>query len=469
MKASLCGVFFFIIYSSSLAGEWPVYRPAQVNCFRDPANSNNAQVNPDRIIVNDLADFTSEGWTIKIISSRHFEFWSNSQPQTKKLGHMKQDFDFPPSNVKILCRETIPRTLGLWIFSGAIPQKNDKFYISVISNGEKAGKISGGYCDFSLAVPVWHNYHSGVDIGEVGELAPPTPTPAPGDPTPLPGKVCHTYPVRSGEMVGVKLLTDGGCAVIVKTDDGVYDWYSYVQNDVFDLGNYTSDPILIEASGDKATRLSSFVNHDYPHLHYGVYSDDEATEPAGTRSIKNPLNNLVPNFENPVTPPAVIEIPNVPGICFRADDHGLPSPLPTPFTTSTIKANVDIEAKMLDFNGAPTQPMGVNQIGYYLYTGDGEEIQFLESRIFMNDHVWCGEPGQNEYSPYHFDEYGMNRVEFQTLYGRGPFPSVLMHNYYYILTNNQDISGGKAGFSTEGSWNTEETVGLYRRCDSNPV
>jgi hypothetical protein len=458
MKSSYFVLLFFIVVSSSVAGEWPVYQPAEIISTRDPGNSNGAIIKTNRIIVNDIVNCVFESWTIEVVSSKSFEFWRNSQPQMKQIGQMKQEFESSMGYIKLLCKEKITGENGTWIFALEKPEPGDKFYISVTSNGDQAGKLSGGYCDFTGAVPVWHNYHSGIDIGEVENLADPTPTPAPGDPTPIPGTVCHIYPVRSGEIVRIRLLAGGDKAVIVRNSPGVYDWYSHVQHDVFDVGDYSANPIQVDAGGIFATRLSSLVFHQYPHLHFGIYSDDQATEPAGTKSIKNPLNGLVPGNEFPVTPPAVIDLPSVEGICFRADDHGLPTPLPTPFTLSTIRGDIDIEAKMLDYNGATTHPMGVNQIGYHLYSGYGPEMRFGESRIFMDENVFCGEPGQNEYSPYHFNEYGLNRVEFQTLYGRGPFPSVLMHNYYYILTNNQDLSGGKAGFSTEGSWNTEETI-----------
>ncbi len=332
-----------------------------------------------------------------MISRRKFRIWNSDFPLEDEIGHAKKEFLFSKGILKLINREEIT-FWGKWIFSKAPPNPGDRFYITVTANGAPAGDIAGGYCDYTSVSDVWHNYHSGIDIGEVENLTFPTPTPAPGDPTPIPGTVCHIYPVRPGEIVKVFIPDPNKqqSAVIVKTGDNMYDWYDHVQHDVFNLGTYFFHPIQVEADGPFATRLSSLVNHDYPHLHYEVLNDDQGNT-ANTKSIKNPLHNLIPNTEYPIVPPAVVDYPSVRGICFRADDHGVPTP-PTPFTDSTISGMIDIEAKMQDFNGAPTNPIGINQIEYYLFSTFGLEQQFRESRVFMDRNVLCGEAGQNVFA-----------------------------------------------------------------------
>lgn len=243
MKTVSTAFMLIITISLCSAGEWPVYKPAIVLSTRDPGNSNSAIIRPDRVIMNDLVSCISESWTLEVISNRSFEFWRDSQPQMKQIGHMKREFQFSMGLVKIMCKDKIAGKFGEWIFALEKPQPGDKFYISVTFDGEQAGKLSGGYCDFTGASEVWHNYHSGIDIGEVESLTSPTPTPAPGVPTPIPGAVCHIYPVRSGEIIRVRLLVGGDKAVILKITDGVYDWYSHVQNDIFEVGDYSSNLI----------------------------------------------------------------------------------------------------------------------------------------------------------------------------------------------------------------------------------
>jgi hypothetical protein len=108
----------------------------------------------------------------------------------KEVGHARHDFEFSMGILKLLSKEEITM-IGTWIFSIEPPNPGDKFYISVTSSGKQAGKLSGAYCDFTSVSDIWHNYHSGIDIGDVENLTAPTPTPVPGDPTPIPGTVCR--------------------------------------------------------------------------------------------------------------------------------------------------------------------------------------------------------------------------------------------------------------------------------------
>ncbi|MCD4653830.1 DUF1565 domain-containing protein, partial [bacterium] len=75
--------------------------------------------------------------------------------------------------------------------------------------------------------------------------------------------------------------------------------------------------------------------------------------------------------------------------------------------------------------------------------------------------MFCGESGQPEYSPFHFDEYGFNSVEYTTIFGKGNDTQYRQHEFFYKITNNQDIWGGKAGLSPTGCWNTGEQVTTY--------
>jgi hypothetical protein len=75
------------------------------------------------------------------------------------------------------------------------------------------------------------------------------------------------------------------------------------------------------------------------------------------------------------------------GIYFREDDYLMVPPYPTPDPAdSTIGGKVDIEARMMDFNGE------------------------------------SGHPDQNEYSPFHFDDYGYDSIEYSTIFGKGVSP-----------------------------------------------
>jgi len=170
-----------LFYSLVYAGEWPVYSPAHVVSIKDIGNTSLAEIPIKNIIINDKVECSSScNWTVEMISRKSFLIWNNSQPGLKQMGQAKKNFEFPLGILKLLSREEIT-VIGTWIFSNEPPNPGDKFYISVTSNGELSGKLSGGYCDFTGATAVWRNYHSGLDIGEVAHLVSPTPTPVPGN------------------------------------------------------------------------------------------------------------------------------------------------------------------------------------------------------------------------------------------------------------------------------------------------
>lgn len=204
MKLVRFSFWVILLISTTVSSEeWPVFSPSTLDSTRDPANSNLAEIPLRSIVINDKFDCAPGcSWTIEMISRRNFRIWSNDLPLEEEIGHAKKEFLFSKGILKLINREKI--TLwGKWIFSQEPPNPGDRFYITVTSSGEQAGKLSGGYCDYTDAVSVWHNYHSGIDIGDVENLVAPTPTAAPSEPTPIPGTVCHIYPVRNGEIVRV--------------------------------------------------------------------------------------------------------------------------------------------------------------------------------------------------------------------------------------------------------------------------
>lgn len=290
--------------------------------------------------------------------------------------------------IKIECEELIPFRLGKWIFAVDVPEKNDLFYITVSSDGAKTGKISGAYCDWNPAHgPPWENYHSGVDIFDEG--------------TNGRGVISesHIYPVRNGTLVAADYITSyngvGQYDLVVNISPGVFDVYAHVSGDMLDQEIY-SPPIQIYSTGPFADRLASFTVHEsLPHLHYGVR--DEEVLSFNSKSIRNPLNpdnDLIPFIQGEPVPAPPVIIDRIcgnddPGIYFREDDYLMVPPYPTPdLADTTIGGKVDIEARMMDYNGASYLPgdlyCGVNRIAYHLYYGLDTQSHYLESRVFLD-------------------------------------------------------------------------------------
>jgi hypothetical protein len=179
MKNIIICLGIIVIIPICIAGEWPVYKPATIHAERAPSNPSFAELNPIRVQVNDKVDLIFESWTINIISDNYFEFWRDSEPQFKEIGKITEKFQSTSGYlINITCEDEIAG--DKCIFAVEWPEENDRFYITIESNGEPAGKLTGSYCEFRGGTPTpFQNYHTGIDIGDVENLAQSTPTSLP--------------------------------------------------------------------------------------------------------------------------------------------------------------------------------------------------------------------------------------------------------------------------------------------------
>ena len=439
-------LFCVLIPGEVFSIEWPAYHRATITTDYDSNNDSDARLQAGNLLTNNKINCVSD-WTIRFIEDDgFFEIWPDLNPMNKQVGHNFMPLPFSHSNriLELQCEEFVSPYSEPRIFAYDIPKEGDLFYIHITANGYEYGDITGTYCDPRPGVVWEHSYHSGTDIGNVSMKADPI------------KEECHVYPVRDGTIVSVDEDQYHGVSITVQVSPDTYDLYSHLSDDRFKATS-GSLSLPVKSSGPDATLLSAFVYHPYPHLHYGVLDSDFSLN---SRSIKNPLNNHLSFSESSLIPPAIVDDPADQGILFRGDDAGIPTPLPlpSPYQSTEIKGSVDIEARMADNNGDPSRIAGINQIEYYLYSGIGIEIHFRESHVFLDQNTFCGESGQPEYSPYYFTEYGHSQVDYTTIYGKGNDAAYKQHEFFYVITNNTNQSGGKGTISTNGCWDTESEI-----------